>query len=218
MNVWWESNSAKKLSWNGSVFGGTGGIFKRKTLELNLGGKVRFSSKFSVDLGTNFSNITNQPGYAGADTTATGDLILFFSRRDLKTVENTVNIKYSFTNRMGLTIRARHYWSKVNPQQFFALDGDGKLQPPPIPFIENVNQNYNYLSVDMVYNWQFAQGSFISIVWKDIADNFEKGGNFEQNYFKNLGNTVEGDQFTSLSIRVIYFLDYITLKRKLKKK
>jgi hypothetical protein len=179
---------------------------------------VRFNSKFSVDLGTNFSDVTNQPGYAGADTTATGDLVLFFSRRDLKTVENTVNIKYSFTNRMGLTIRARHYWSKVNPQQFFALDGNGKLQPPPIPFTENVNQNYNYLSVDLMYNWQFAQGSFLSIVWKDIADNFEKGGNFEQNYFKNLGNTIDGHQFNSLSVRVIYFLDYLTLKRKLKKK
>ena len=113
---------------------------------------------------------------------------------------------------MGLTLRARHYWSKVNPQQFYELDTYGKLQTPTNPFTQNVDQNYNYLSVDMVFNWQFAQGSFFSIVWKDIADNFEYQGDFEKKYFKNLGNTVEGPQFTSLSVKVIYFLDYLQLK------
>jgi hypothetical protein len=213
MNVWWESNSAKKYSWGGSLFAGTGGVFKRTSLDYNLFGKIRFSSKFSVDNSINISNAGNQAGWAGR----TGNTI-YFSRRDVRTVEDVLNIKYSFTNRMGLTLRVRHYWSKVNPQQFYELDADGKLQTPTNPFNRNVNQNYNYLSVDMVYNWQFAQGSFLSIVWKNIADNFEFGGNFEQKYFNNLGNTVEGDQFTSLSVRVIYFLDYLTLKRKLKKK
>ena len=213
MNVWWNSNSAKKLSWGGSLFAGTGSVFKRTTVEYNLFGKIRFSSKFSVDNSININNVRNQAGWAGR----TGNTI-YFSRRDVSSVENVLNIKYSFTNRMGLTLRARHYWSKVNPQQFYELDVNGKLQTPTTPFTKNVNQNYNYLSVDMVYTWQFAQGSFLNIMWKDIADNFEYGGNFEQQYFKNLGNTVEGDQFNSLSIRVIYFLDYLTMKRKLKKK
>lgn len=116
---------------------------------------------------------------------------------------------------MGLTIRARHYWSKVIPKHFFALDENGKLQEPTIAFTQNVNQNYNYLSVDMVYNWQFAQGSFLSIVWKDIGESFNR--QFEKNYIKNLGNTISGDQFNSLSLRVIYLLDYLTLKKKRKK-
>jgi hypothetical protein len=67
----------------------------------------------------------------------------------------------------------------------------------------------------MVYNWQFAQGSFLSIVWKDIAESFNR--EFEKNYVKNLGNTINGDQFNSLSLRVIYFLDYLTVKRKMKR-
>jgi hypothetical protein len=119
---------------------------------------------------------------------------------------------------MGITLSTRHNWSKVNPQQFYELDAYGKLQTPTVPFTKNVNYNFNYLSVDLAYNWQFAQGSFLSIVWKDIAIKDEYSGNFEQRYFKNLGNTIEGEQFNSLSIKVIYFLDYITMKRKLKKK
>jgi hypothetical protein len=212
-NIWWESNFAKKLSWGGSLYAGTGGVFKRKNIDYNLYGKIRFSSKFSIDNSVYISNSKNQSGWAAR----IGDTI-FFSRRNVNSVENVMNIKYSFTNRMGLTLRARHYWSKVKPQQFYELDAYGKLQTPTNPFTKNVDQNYNYLSVDMVFNWQFAQGSFFSIVWKDIADKFEYGGNFEPKYFKNLGNTVEGDQFNSLSVRVIYFLDYLTVKRKLRSK
>ena len=209
-NLWWESNSAKKLSWGGSVYAGTGGVFHRKNLDMNLSGKIRFSSKFSVDGSTYASFSHNQSGWAAR----IGDTI-FFSRRNVNSVENVLNIKYNFTNKMGLTLRARHYWSKVSPQQFFVLDTYGKLQTPENPFTGNVKQNYNYLSVDMVYNWQFAQGSFFSIVWKDIGESFNR--EFEKNYTKNLENTISGNQFNSLSVRVIYFLDYLTMKRKLKK-
>ncbi|MFZ1785587.1 MAG: DUF5916 domain-containing protein [Ferruginibacter sp.] len=218
MNAWWESNSAKKLSWFGNFFVGTGGVFNRRSLDVGLGGKIRFSSKFSVDLRTSISSVADQAGFAGRDKTINGDPSIIFSRRDVKTIVNEVNIKYNFTNRIGLTLRTRHYWSKVTPKQFYELDLNGKLQTPTIPFTQNVHQNYNSLTADMVFNWQFAQGSFVSIVWKDIADQYQFGGDFEPKYFKNLGNTVEGDQFTSLSLRVIYFLDYLTLKKKLRKK
>ncbi|MEP7165257.1 MAG: DUF5916 domain-containing protein [Ferruginibacter sp.] len=212
--VWYESNSAKKLSWTGNIFAGTGGVFKRTSLEYNATGKVRFSSKFSVDCSVYITNAHNQPGWAA---TLPGDTIIF-SRRDVKSIENVLGFKYNFTNRMGITLRARHYWSKVDPLQFYELDKFGDLQTPGNPFTGNVNQNYNFLSVDMVYNWQFAQGSFFSVVWKDIADNFEYSGNFEKKYSRNLGNTIDGHQFNSLSVKVIYFIDYLTAKNKLKRK
>ena len=214
INAWWESNSSKKLSWGGNLYAGTGGVFHRKNFESNLFGKIRFSSKFSVDGSAYISFSRNQSGYAGR-MGALGDTIIF-SRRNVNSVENVLNIKYNFTNRMGLTLRTRHYWSKVNPVQFYELDKYGDLQTPANPFTQNVKQNYNYLSVDMVYNWQFAQGSFFSIVWKDIGESFNR--QFEKNYVKNLGNTIEGQQFNSLSLRVIYFLDYLTVRNKLKRK
>ncbi len=216
VNLWYEGNAAKKLSGTVNLTTGEGGIFHRKTYETTLTGKVRFSSKFSIDQSVYISNVTDQPGFAGSDTTITGTPSIIFSRRDVKTVENIFNLKYSFTNRMGLTLRARHYWSKVDPKQFYELNQYGDLQTPSKPFTENVNQNYNFFSVDMVYNWQFAQGSFFTVVWKDIADDFTT--RFEKNYVKNFGKTISGDQFTSLSVKVIYFLDYLTFKNNHKKK
>ena len=214
VNLWWESNSAKKLSWGGNLYAGTGGVFSRKNFDYNLFGKIRFSSKLSVDGSVFVSSSHNQSGFAGKAGPLYDTII--FSRRDVRSVENVLNIKYNFTNRMGFTIRARHYWSKVNPLQFYELDQYGKLQTPASPFTQNVNQNYNYLSVDMVYNWQFAQGSFFSIVWKGIGESFNR--QFEKNYVKNLENTVNGPQFNSLSVRVIYFLDYLTFKNKVNRK
>lgn len=214
INGWWDSNPAKKLSWGGSLFVGTGGVFNRKSLESYLYGKIRFSSKFSVDNYINVQNINNQPGWA-SNIGPQEDTVIF-SRRNVRGVENILNFKYNFTNRMGLTLRARHSWTKVQPLQFYELNLEGDLKTPTNPFTGNVNQNYNFLSVDMVYNWQFAQGSFFNIVWKDIGENFNRA--FEKNYAKNLGKTIDGEQFTSLSLRVIYFLDYLTVRNKLKKK
>lgn len=216
--MYWNSNDAKKLSWGGNLFAGTGGVFQRKSFDLGLYGKIRFSSKFSVDVSVNTENSADGTGWADvlyATAPSQKDTVIF-ARRDLRSVENTVNVKYNFTNRMGLTLRTRHYWSKVTPIQFYELNDEGDLITPSSAYSKNRNQNYNYFTVDMVYTWQFAQGSFINIVWKDIGENFSR--TFEKDYFKNASKTISGDQFTSLSFRVIYFLDYLTLKKRMKKK
>lgn len=213
LNAWWESNSAKKLSWGGNIFGGSGNIFNRKTTELGLFGKVRFSSKFSIDNSLSLNNTNNSNGYAASNSNG-----IYFSRRQLRSIENVLSSKYNFTNRMGLTLRARHYWSKVDPKQFYVLDGNGNLNTPTVPFTGNVNQNYNFFSIDVVYTWQFAQGSFINIVYKQIADDYTFGRPVENNYGKNISNTLNTPQFNSLSLRIIYFIDYFTTKNKLKRK
>ena len=216
-NAWWESNSAKKISWGGNISLGKGAYFNRTLIGYGLFGKVRFSSKFSVDHQLNVEQTKDQAGYAET----VGETI-YFSRRNVTSVENIFSVKYNFNNRMGLSLRTRHYWSKVDPKEFFVLDVYGDLQRPASPFTGNVNQNYNFVSMDMVYTWQFAQGSFVNIVWKNINENFQR--DFEKDYFNNFSKTIGRNgynnltQFNSLSVKVIYFLDYLTMKNKLKKK
>ena len=179
---------------------------------------MRFNTKFSVDLAASTTDVKDQPGWAANLAGATAALpdTIIFSRRNLNSVENVLGLKYNFTNKMGITARVRHYWSKVKPVQFYELDNNGALQTPATSFTGNVNQNYNFFSVDMVYNWQFAQGSFFSVVFKGIGEDFNRS--FERNYLKNFDKTITGKQFNSLSVRVIYFLDYLTAKKKWKVK
>ena len=66
----------------------------------------------------------------------------------------------------------------------------------------------------MVYTWQFAPGSFINVVWKDAVYDFKNA--VESNYLKNFGRTLEADDNNNISFKIIYFLDYLQLKKKKK--
>ena len=63
----------------------------------------------------------------------------------------------------------------------------------------------------MVYTWQFAQGSFINITWKNAG--FVYNQNVRNKYYGNLTETIESPHQNNLSLKVIYFLDYLTLKK-----
>jgi len=214
-NIWYESNFAKKYSWSVNVFYGSGGVFKRRTIDINMNVKARLSKKLSFDYGIFSNNVKNQPGWA-ASVTNNNEQIIYFSRRDVRGVENVVNVKYNFNNRMGITMRVRHSWTKVNPREYYELNNEGNLVTPSQPFTGNARQNFNFMSGDLVYTWQFAQGSFFNIVWKDISGSFSQ--EFEKNYFSNLGRTIGGSHSSSLSVKVIYFIDYLNLKKSLRKK
>ena len=210
-----QSNDAKKISWSTSASIRYGGNFNRSSFNYGIGGKIRFNSKFSIEENIDVENNKNESGWANTiytDNVANDTII--FSRRNINNVENILNLKYNFNNKMGLSFRARHSFAKVNPQQFYQLDVNGNLNTPDRPFTKNVNQNFNFLAADMLYNWQFSQGSFITLAWKNIGQNFSRS--FEKNYFKNAQNIISGNQFTSFSFRIIYFLDYITFKNKIK--
>ncbi|MBS1509663.1 MAG: carbohydrate binding family 9 domain-containing protein [Bacteroidetes bacterium] len=214
----WQSNQAKKLSWGGNIIWGEGAVTNRKTFLFGLSAKYRMNNYFSVEASCSPETDTDQPGYAAtlsASTPSQMDTIIF-SRRDLHIVENMLNFKYNFNTKMGLTLRLRHYWSKVDPKQFYQLNLNGDLVNPDHPYTGNVNQNYNYLTADFVYTWQFAQGSFFNVVWKNIGETFTD--QFEKDYFTNFTKTGSGPQYNSFSLKVIYFLDYLTEKNRLKKK
>jgi len=215
--TYFESNNTKKYSWSGSLSTRYGGVFKRKALNYEFGGKVRFNSKFSIEDYIEVQNVSNEVGWADTvNVGITGKYETIFSRRNINGVENVINLKYNFNNTMGLTFRGRHSFTKVNPQQFYQLDNNGNLNKPDNAFTKNRNQNFNFLAIDMLYNWQFKLGSFITLAWKDIGQNFSRS--FEKNYFRNAGNIIGGKQFTSFSVRVIYFLDYVDFRNKMKNK
>lgn len=204
---WVETNFAKKYYANLDVF-------MRNFIE--FGGfdymiywfhRYRFNDRISVSHQVNIEPFRNGVGYTAI--APNNDII--FARRNRITTENIINIKYAFNNRMNLTMRVRHYWSKVAIKEYFTLNDDGTLRPNKT-YTENQDQNFNVFNVDMVYTWQFAPGSFFNVVWKNaINDNNQ---DVYSNYFKNFSHTMEAPQNNSLSIKIIYYLDYLQLKKK----
>ncbi|MBV9986890.1 MAG: carbohydrate binding family 9 domain-containing protein [Chitinophagaceae bacterium] len=204
---WFEKNYARKIYYGGELDLTRSEQYNSNGYELFTFSNYRFNKKFSLGLNANVSIFTNNLGFAATSPAADS---VYFALRKRNTVETIFNVKYNFTNKMGLTFRARHYWSAVNNRQFFSLQQDGALTRVAA-INQNVDYNVNYFNIDMVYTWQFALGSFLNIVWKNSINTFDQ--NLAEGYFKNAGNTLQSPQLNSLSIRVIYFLDYLSLKK-----
>jgi hypothetical protein len=118
---------------------------------------------------------------------------------------------------MGLTLRARHYWSTVNYTSFHVLDENGYLTPSSYDGLDANgeslhNTNFNAFNVDMVYRWVFAPGSEISLVYKTSLLAFDN--NVAASYSDNFKNTMEEPQAQSLSLKILYYIDYLSLKKK----
>jgi len=63
-----------------------------------------------------------------------------------------------------------------------------------------------------VYTWQFAPGSELSVTYKNAAENNERF--YTKRYSQNLDNVLSGPQNNSLSVKVLYFVDYLDLIKK----
>jgi hypothetical protein len=208
-----ESNYAKKYYAEGSYVFNFYQLKGWKELQVSLFQQYRVNNKISFSHQISYSPRWNNTGYAsvitGADPQA--DTVVF-ARRNRNTIENILRVKYSFNTRMYITLRVRHYWSKVSNLEFFILGKDGTLAGYT-GFNNNLNQNYNAFNADMVYSWRFAPGSEINIVWKNAIGVFDNI--VEANYFKNVNNTLGAPQNNSISFKILYFLDYLQLKKKL---
>ena len=202
---WVQTNSAKKYSAYSEVQFVSRSFFNSKKYLFNLRQTFRFSPKFSIAQTTYLEPQVNNTGFA---TQSENDII--FGRRNISTIENTLNFKYSLNARMFITTKVRHYWSNVNYKEYFILAQDGSLQKNAA-FNGNASENYNTFTVDALYTWEFAPGSFINMVWKNNATTCNE--EISNGYFKNFDKTLASPQNNNFSIKIIYFLDYLELKK-----
>jgi len=194
-STWFESNDSKKYSYSAEIFARNGiNFYNLFNMELSLNQSMRFNNHLSVSLGIDYNPIWNNMGYTYID----GSDDINFARRDVNSIENLLSAKYNFSNKMGITFRARHYVSTVDNKEFYLLQKDGSLLANP-GFHPSVNENVNYFNIDMVYTWEFAPGSFINIAWKSASQYYSNI--VEKHYFENLGNTLNENSNNNFSIQ-----------------
>jgi len=205
-----NTNEAKRLSggfWYGNIW--SNNTFGGKGTDLELYFNLRLSNKFSFGENITISPRINYSGFSTIDNT-TGNPV--FALRDVHTVENIFNLKYTFSSIMGLNFRLRHYWSKLNNKQFFDLAKDGSLATlTSADFDHNRDQNVNIWNVDMIYVWQFTPGSELSLSWKNST--FTNNTPATRGYLHNLSDTFNQPQNNNFSLKVLYYIDFQALKK-----
>ncbi len=206
VDAWVQTNDAKKYSGYAEILYIDRSMFTSKKYNITLQHQYRFNNNFTASHSLSLSPEARNVGFADKDSAN-----IYFGTRNRQTIENILNLKYNFSQKVWFTTRIRHYWSRADYTRFFTLQPDGTLKDKN-DFTGNVNQNYNFFNIDAVFTWQFGPGSFINVVWKNAVNDFD--GDVQNRYFKNLSHTLAANQNNNLSFRILYFLDYQRLKKR----
>lgn len=181
--------------------------YNKITQEMTIRPTLRANNKFILALQFDATLQKNAFGYVGQN--AQSDSI-YFGRRDVNYIASTLEANYIFSNKASLSMRARHYWTTVAYKQFYLLNTDGTMNDNIQNFTTS-NTNYNNVSIDVIYTWQFAPGSELSFMWKNNIDHYINS--IDYNYLHNLKNTWNASQFNTFSLKIKYYLDYNYLVR-----
>ena len=209
IGVWIGSDNRKKLRMSG--FGNYRRFAEdgRYSVSIGLNPRYRFSNQFTLAFEANVSNTYNDKGFVN---NRSGNII--FGNRDRTTIENMVFATYTFNEKMGIDFRLRHYWSNLNYDGFYDLNPEGRLEEND--YAEFHDFSFNVFNIDLNYRWRFAPGSDLFIVWKNNISGFSSDQNINyesQNYRNGLSELGTLPQTNSLSLRIVYYIDYASFSR-----
>ncbi len=207
-NFYISSDHTKKL--HGYAYFGS---FKRpdrdqKEYWCGLGLEYQIGQKLNLEFDTSYDTETNDYGYVNSNDDQDS---ISFGRRNVATIENVLELEYTFNNKLSLELRGRHYWSGVEYKDFYLLQEDGSLNHDE-NYDENHDYNFNAFNIDMVLRWVFAPGSEMTLGWKNSI--FDVDDRSIQNYKKNLDIIWRSPQTNTISFRILYYIDYNTVFNK----
>ena len=194
---------------------------RRYGFGLTLSPRYRVSDKLNFRYMFDYGLKVNQIGYVndGFDLSQPIDQLysdllgpdVLLGRRRVSTFTNTLTTNYTFTNRLSFTMRVRHYVSTVHYLDFARLHPGGAEELLP-GYQRSHDTSFNAFNVDASLVWWFAPGSQVSLVYKDATASYLLGNAATPLYFDNLANVANTPHNNNLSVKVLYYLDYLSLR------
>ncbi|PTM07193.1 MAG: protein with DOMON-like ligand-binding domain protein [Bacteroidetes bacterium] len=212
------TNSNKAFSTSGNFSYAT--LFDKdrdfKEYQIRLGPNFRFNDKFTLEYDITYERKLGSRGYV---TRLDNDEIIF-AERDQKTIENSISGTYNFNPLNTLRLSFRNYWSTAaNRENLYLLEQDGSQSLDDGYTITNLdldpNRNFNIWNFDLSYEWQFAPGSQLVALYRNQL--FNSTSESRDSFSQSLGDLFDQDIQHTFSVKMVYFLDYNSLKRMFKK-
>ena len=187
--------------------------YGRKSFGISLSPRYRFNDRLALYYNFDFLKKSNNKGYADSldeDNNIFTPNTIIYANRDVVYYTNTLNGKYSLSSRMNFDISARYYWSYTENKNFLKLEENGSLSQYD-NYTENKNQNLITWNLDVSYNWWFAPGSQLTLLYRSNAAKYDNliNKDFGNNYTSLLNNE---DLSHVISVSVKYFIDYNQVK------
>ncbi|MBS1746899.1 MAG: carbohydrate binding family 9 domain-containing protein [Bacteroidetes bacterium] len=207
-----SSDSRKKFFFNYGFNFSNAPKYDYRSFGIDLGVRYRFGNRLSLELQTSSDKEINELGYAFTREDNGDPIVAFRDNIDFSSVLSGI---YNFTPRLNITLRARHYWNKINYKEFFDVANNGKLIDRT--FINNQDQNVNFFNTDVFLTWDFRLGSRIILAYKNWLGNNEQVAiptDRKNTYIHNLSQQFNLPHGIEFSVRFIYFLDYNQFRKK----
>ena len=189
-------------------------LYKGYEYRWRISPRYRINDKASIRYVLSLENKYNDIGFVTNDTLpiliAPPETRLVFGNRDVFMITNVLEGTYILNNKMDFSTKIRHYWSGVKYNQFRELETNGYLSNSD--YFSTHDANFNAWTIDMALNWWFAPGSQMSIVWKNSMEDYNDI--LTINWYDNINNTFNTIPQNSLSFKIVYYLDYLYLKKK----
>ena len=179
------------------------------TYNWRLSPRFRINDKISIKYIISLENKYNDIGYVNTELYFP-ETRYIFGNRDVYMITNKIEGSYILNNKLNISSIIRHYWSGYKFNQFKELTDGGYLVNSN--YLGEHDNNFNTWTVDMALNWRFAPGSQVSIVWKNSINNYDEY--LISGLYENLNHILNQSQQNSFSIRIMYYLDYLYLRKK----
>jgi hypothetical protein len=210
---WISTDYRKRLAIDIGGGAGLNPLYKGYIYHWRISPRFRVNDKISLSYVLSIRNEYNDIGFVTNDTLGLSivpsQVDYIFAKRNTNMITNVLSANYIINNKMDISVKLRYHIDQVKNLEFKSLGNDGYLYENDYKGEHNVN--YTTWTSDIAYSWRFAPGSQMSLVWKNaIAD--------QENYLRNhwIDNLEESfnlAQQNSLSLKVIYYLDYLYLRK-----
>ncbi len=210
LNITGSTDSRKKLFIDYSAESGITSLPDAPYYGITLGATYKFNERFQMNAEGHLEKDEANYGYAYTNTGLLPAPIL--GQRTVKTDYSIIGAAYTINPLMNFTIRLRHYWSNVIYHHFYNVKEDGYWTERV--FSPGRDFNYNTFNVDMFYTWEFLPGSRITLSWKNaLGSDVYLDENEYRTYFKNFGQVFQSPHSNEVSLKVVYYIDYLNLRK-----
>ncbi|MEM6722341.1 MAG: DUF5916 domain-containing protein [Bacteroidota bacterium] len=181
--------------------------------------RVRVNEKCILVYSSSLNVENNRRGYANDSNDLENEII--FGQRDQIELTNSISGNYSFNPFHTLNLTFRNYWTTVDYDDTpYFLQENGRLVQSQNTFQElglgNSNVNFSTWNLDFSYTWQFGPGNFLTALYRNQI--FNQTTASDDGYFQSLNRLFDAPIDHTVSIRLVYFIDYNNVKNLFKRK
>ncbi len=168
----------------------------------------RISEQFSINMRTSNEKRNDDVGFL-----MKRNGLIYFGLRNIKSIENNLRMEYNFNRDASLSLRFRNFWSTADYyEKLFELLDDGTRKQVNYSILNrNPNTNFNIWNLDLNFEWWFAPGSNMVLLYRNQI--FNRDNQSGINYYNSLKNLFETSTEHQLSLRLNYLIDYNKIKK-----